>query len=78
MRENCSYGSEGGEANSLPYPYPAENLCDATTVSTLGSIHSYAIALLARGGIDMSRCLRVFPISFSQAKALARLQPSAG
>jgi len=21
MRENCTYGSEGGEAKSLPYPY---------------------------------------------------------
>ena len=24
MRENCTYGSEGGEAKSLPYPYRAE------------------------------------------------------
>ena len=23
MRENRTYGSEGGEAKSLPYPYPA-------------------------------------------------------
>ncbi len=22
MRENRTYGSEGGEAKSLPYPYP--------------------------------------------------------
>ena len=32
MRENRTYGSEGGEAKSLPYPYPAEGLCEATTI----------------------------------------------
>ena len=26
MRENRTYGSEGGEAKSLPYPYPALKL----------------------------------------------------
>ena len=24
MRENRTYGSEGGESKSLPYPYPVE------------------------------------------------------
>src|SRR5712691_12784750 len=31
MRENRTYGSEGGEAKSLPYPYPVESLCKATS-----------------------------------------------
>jgi hypothetical protein len=26
MRENRPYGSEGGEAKSLPYPYPVDRL----------------------------------------------------
>jgi len=30
MRENRPYGSEGGEAKSLPYPYLIENsICDS-------------------------------------------------
>ena len=37
MRENRTYGSEGGEAKkNLPYPYPAERLCEAMTESTHG------------------------------------------
>jgi hypothetical protein len=33
MRENRPYGSEGGEAKSLPYPYPAESLFESSIAS---------------------------------------------
>jgi hypothetical protein len=33
MRENRPYGSEGGEAKSLPYPYRADRLVVALDTS---------------------------------------------
>jgi len=46
MRENRLYGSEGGEAKSLPYPYQGPH----TTVWVAGAAHVVALGLLRRKG----------------------------
>jgi hypothetical protein len=37
MRENCTYGSEGGEAKSLPYPYQWSLWRDRSTTNSTSS-----------------------------------------
>ena len=48
MRENRTCGSEGGEAQSLPYPYPAWpfNNCSFSTINYQLSTINYQLSII--------------------------------
>ena len=44
MRENCTYGSEGGEARALPYPYHKRAMSEAAHARRVTSyLFSYKV-----------------------------------
>jgi hypothetical protein len=57
MRENRTYGSEGGEAKSLPYPYLAER----TGIRAWGGSARARSRAAAKRGIGVNSKISVVP-----------------